>query len=124
MSSRFKVDEDLPRQVSELLSARGHDATTVVLQGWQGLSDESLWPRVQTERRWLVTADKGFGDLRKYPPGTHGGVILLRPQEESRRAFLELAEAVADKVNLDDLAGSVIVATPAAVRVRRAPIKR
>ena len=92
MSSRVKVDEDLPRQIAELLAVRGHDARTVVGQGWRGLPDEILWQRIQREGRWLVTGDKGFADLRSHPPGSHAGVILLRPQEESRRAYLELVE--------------------------------
>jgi len=91
VSVRFKVDEDLPRQIADLLTAHGHNATTVVGQGWQGMSDEILWPRVQNECRWLMTADKGFADLRLYPPGSHAGVILLRSQEESRQAYMELA---------------------------------
>ena len=28
-------------------SARGHDAATVVGQGWQGVPDDVLWPRVE-----------------------------------------------------------------------------
>jgi len=35
------------------------------MQGWQGL------------------ADKGFADLRVYPPGSHAGVLLFRLDEES-----------------------------------------
>ena len=78
MSARFKVDEALPRQIADLLTVHGHDAATVGGRGWQGMSDEILWPRVQNEWRWLMTADKGFADLRQYPPGSHAGVILLR----------------------------------------------
>ena len=33
------MDEDLPRQIADLLVARGHDTTTVVGQGWQGTLD-------------------------------------------------------------------------------------
>jgi predicted nuclease of predicted toxin-antitoxin system len=62
MSVRVKVDEDLPRQVADLFVAQGHDAVTVVMQGWQGFPDEELWPRVQQENRWLITADKGFAN--------------------------------------------------------------
>ncbi|MGH7907067.1 MAG: hypothetical protein ACREP6_10600 [Candidatus Binataceae bacterium] len=36
MSPRVKVDEDLPRQIADLMAARGHDAATVMGQGWQG----------------------------------------------------------------------------------------
>jgi predicted nuclease of predicted toxin-antitoxin system len=122
VSVKVKVDEDLPRQIADLLIAFGHDATTVVEQGWQGLSDEALWPRVQHEGRWLITADKGFADLRQHPPGSHAGVILLRAREESRRAYLELAASALDRIKLDDAAGAVVVVTDRGVRIRRVPI--
>ena len=37
---------------------------------------------IQKDERYLVTADKGFGDIRTYPPGTHHGILLLRPDED------------------------------------------
>src|SRR6266481_9102159 len=123
MTVRIKVDEDLPRQIADLLISHGHDAATVVGQGWQGVSDDVLWPRVQNERRWLITADKGFANLRRHPPGSHAGVILLRAQEESRRAYLELAAIALDRVKFDDLAGAVVVVTHRGVRIRRPPLK-
>jgi predicted nuclease of predicted toxin-antitoxin system len=101
--SLVKIDEDLPRQVADLVAERGYDATTVVGQGWQGMSDGELWPRVQDEGRWLITADKGFADLRAHPAGSHAGVILLRAPEESRRAYLELAAIALDWLNLETL---------------------
>lgn len=122
MSPRVKVDEDLPRQIADLLSARGHDAVTVPEQGWQGASDDVLWPRIQGERRWLITADKGFADLRRHPPGSHAGVILLRSQEESRRAHLELAAIALERLKLGVIAGAVVVVIYRGVRIRRAPI--
>jgi predicted nuclease of predicted toxin-antitoxin system len=118
-----KIDEDLPRQVADLAADRGYDAATVVGQGWQGASDDELWPRVQDEGRWLITADKGFADLRAHPAGSHAGVILLRAPEESRRAYLELAAIALDRLALDDLAGAVVVVTYRGVRIRRAPLK-
>ena len=120
MIARVKIDEDLPRQVVDLVASRGYDAKTVVGQGWQGMSDDELWPRVQHEGRWLITADKGFADLRAHPAGSHTGVILLRATEESRRAYLELAAIALDRIKLDDLAGAVVVVTYRGVRIRRA----
>ena len=123
MIARVKIDEDLPRQIAELVAYRGYDAATVVGQGWQGASDVELWRRVQDERRWLITADKGFADLRLHPAGRHAGVILLRASEESRRAYLELAAIALDRFKLDDVAGAIIVVTYRGVRIRRAPLK-
>jgi hypothetical protein len=68
-----------------------------------------------------MTADKGFADLRRHPPGSHAGVILLRVAEESRRAYLELAAIAFDRLNLDELAGAVVVVTHRGIRIRRAP---
>jgi Domain of unknown function (DUF5615) len=90
-------------------------------QGWQGTPDNTLWSLIQSERRWLITADKGFADLRRYPPGSHGGVVLLPLLEESRRAYMELAALTLDRVDLDRLGGAVVVATGRSVRIRRAP---
>ena len=122
MTVQVKVDEDLPRQIADLLIASGYEAATVVEQGWRGLSDEALWPRVQHEGRWLITADKGLADLSQHPPGTHAGVILLRAREESRRAYLELAATALDRIKLENVAGGIVVVTDRGVRIRRALI--
>jgi predicted nuclease of predicted toxin-antitoxin system len=121
--AHVKIDEDLPRQVADIVGARGYEVATVVGQGWQGLSDDELWPRVQDEGRWLITADKGFADLRLHPAGSHCGVILLRAPEESRRAYLELAAIALDRLELDNLTGAVVVVSYRSVRIRRAPLK-
>lgn len=82
--AKIKVDEDLPRHIVEVARERGHEATSVLGQGWQGTPDDALWPRIQAEGRWLITADKAFGDLRRFAPGAHAGVIVVRCAQQSR----------------------------------------
>jgi uncharacterized protein (DUF433 family)/predicted nuclease of predicted toxin-antitoxin system len=118
---RLKVDEDLPRQIADMLNALGRAAVTVLGQGWSGVSDDVLWRRIQAEGRWLITADKGFANLRKYSPGDHAGVILLRSAEESRRDYLDLAATALERVDLDEIPGAVVVITRRGIRIRRAP---
>lgn len=119
MSIRVQVDEDLPRQVADVFVQHGHDAVTVVMQGWQGLADDALWPRVQQEQRWLITADKGFADLHMYPPGSHAGVVLFRLDEESRRGYLELTQTALERLRFEELTGAVIVVTRRGIRIRK-----
>jgi predicted nuclease of predicted toxin-antitoxin system len=119
MSVGVKIDEDLPRQVADLFDGRGQDAVTVVMQRWQGLPDQDLWPRVQREKRWLVTADKGFADLRSHPPGSHAGILLFLLGEESRRGYLELARVALERLDLSNLTGSLIVVTRRGIRIRK-----
>jgi predicted nuclease of predicted toxin-antitoxin system len=74
---RIKVDEDLPHVVVSLLRQAGfEDTRSVVEQGMGGWKDSSVWKAVQEEGRFFITADKGFADIRLYPPGEHAGVLL------------------------------------------------
>jgi hypothetical protein len=114
-----KVDENLPSEIAELLGRNGYDAITVKDQGWQGMPDDNLWRRIQSEGRWLVTADKEFTDLRRYPPGSHAGLILPRSSEESRADYLRLAEKVLGRVKLDEIGGAVVVVTRRGIRIRQ-----
>jgi len=119
---RVKVDEDLPKAAVQVLRRQGHQAVSVPEQGMSGAKDHSLWQAVQAEQRFLVTADKGFGDIRSYPPGTHNGVLLLRPDQAGIRPVLELLEQALTAYDLEALAGTVAVVTPRGVRIRRAKV--
>ena len=116
---RIKVDEDLPRAAVQMLRDRGYEADSVVEQGLGGLKDPPLWQAVQAEQRFLVTADKGFADIRFYPPGTHAGVLLLRPAQDGIRPVLGLLARVLVSYDLESLAGTVAVVTPRGIRIRR-----
>lgn len=115
-----KVDEDLPTALLEMLRQRGYQATSVVEQGMGGWQDAALWQAVQAKAQFLVTADKGFADARYHAPGTHAGVLLLRPDQDGIRPVVELGERVLAHYDLQALAGAITVVTPRGVRIRRA----
>jgi predicted nuclease of predicted toxin-antitoxin system len=115
---QVKVDEDLPPIAAQWLKGKGYEATTVLEEGLGGWRDEQLWQLIQAERKFLVTADKGFADIRRYPPGTHAGVLLLRPTEDGIRPLLALLNQILTDVKLETLQGAIAVATPRGVRVR------
>ena len=74
---------------------------------------------MQDEGGWLITADKEFADLRRYLPGSHSGLILLRSSEESRSHYLRLAGTMLRRVKLDEIGGAVVIVTQRGVRVRQ-----
>ena len=119
MPIRFKVDEDLPRDVAVLLREAGHDAATVVEQGLTGTSDDALWASVLQENRCLVTADKGFANARSHPPGSHAGIVLCRLPRESRTAYLDLTRLLLTTFDMESVAGGIVVVSPDAIRLHR-----
>jgi predicted nuclease of predicted toxin-antitoxin system len=89
-----KLDENLPAEAAELLVQAGHDAKSVRDQNMGGWKDTPLWEAIQAENRFLVTADKGFADIRLHPPGTHAGVLVLRPDNDGIEPLVSLLLAV------------------------------
>lgn len=116
---RVKADEDLPQAVVVRLREAGYDAEGVYSQGMSGWSDAQLWQTVQDEARFRIAADKGFGDIRTYAPGTHEGVLLLRPQLDGIGPLVDLLNRVLNGYTLEDLVGTVTVASPRGIRIRR-----
>jgi predicted nuclease of predicted toxin-antitoxin system len=119
---KIKVDEDLPRIALHVLQEARHEAQSVIDQHMGGCSDTELWNSVQAEQRFLITADKGFGDIRSYSPGTHGGVLVLRPNEDGIRPLIDLLERVLANYELTSVVGTVTIACPSSIRIRRTGI--
>lgn len=68
-----------------------------------------------------MTPDMGFADVRKYAPGTHAGLLLLRLGNLSRTELVERVLQVIRLNPLEDLTGCFVVATTQQVRIRRPP---
>jgi len=67
---KFKLDENVWRRGLELLKAPGHDVMTVWDQGLRGVTDEELFQICAAEGRVLVTLDRDFGQITRFPPET------------------------------------------------------
>jgi predicted nuclease of predicted toxin-antitoxin system len=59
--SQFKIDENLPIDVAELLVAAGSNAMTVIDQELGGKADDVIAQYCREEGRALITMDLGFG---------------------------------------------------------------
>lgn len=117
---KLKLDENLSRRLKPILQALSHDVTTAADEGLLSQPDTA---EAKREGRMLMTLDLEFGDLRKYPPGDHPGIMLFRPRSFGPLAVNRfIAEFIRD-AELQSLAGCVVVVDPSRVRVRRPPLK-
>jgi predicted nuclease of predicted toxin-antitoxin system len=121
---RIKLDENLGRPHVALLKRHGYEADRVFDQGLSGIEDGGLWLRVRRENRFLITLDLGFSDVRRYAPGTHPGILLLRPRRKGRNAVSHVLRRVLTERRLEILVGCLAVADETRTRVRRPQIKR
>ena len=85
------VDEDLPRSTATVVQSLGIDANDVRDVGLKGASDAEIFEYAQNEERTIITRDVEFGNILRYPPHSHYGVILTRlPNTYVRDQILEV----------------------------------
>ncbi len=119
MSVRIKLDENLPSELAELLQQSGHDVHGVAEEGLTGRPDADVWTAAQAEFRFLITQDLDFSDMRRYEPGTHAGIMLVRLHDPSRRRLTVRVEEVIRAYDAGDWAGCLVVVADHKIRVRR-----
>jgi predicted nuclease of predicted toxin-antitoxin system len=118
-SSEGQAGREHASLCQQALVAAGHDVDTVLDEGLAGASDPQVVAAATVTGRLLITLDRGLGDIRKYPPGGHAGILVLRPPDQSATTVAAaLAELIAGQ-DLHALDGTITVAQRGLLRIRR-----
>lgn len=121
---KIKLDENLGQPHAALLKRHGYKVDRLSDEGLSGIEDAELWHRVRQEKRFLITLDLGFSDIRRHAPGTHPGILLLRARSKGRRSVLRILTRVLAEQGLESLEGCLAVADETRTRVRRPKLAR
>lgn len=117
---RLKLDENLPARLVPALAALGHAVDTVRDEGLAGGTDGTVWQAAQADRRFFVTQDLDFTDVRRYPPGTHAGLLVIRLRDAHIHALATRVATLFAEEPVETWAGSLVIATERKVRVYHA----
>jgi predicted nuclease of predicted toxin-antitoxin system len=116
----FKIDENLPIEVRELLRGGGFDALTVSDQNLGGHPDADVAAVCRSEGRALLTFDVDFADTMRYPPANYAGIIVLRLTRQDKPHVVDVVTALVP--HLGDkraLRGRLWIVEEARIRVRQ-----
>jgi predicted nuclease of predicted toxin-antitoxin system len=115
----IKLDENLPERLVAALGRFGHDVDTVRSERLAGRDDLNIWNAAQSADRFFITQDLDFSDQRRYTPGTHAGLLLVRLARPGRDALLERVSTLFSTESVGDWSACLVVATDHKVRVKR-----
>jgi predicted nuclease of predicted toxin-antitoxin system len=115
---KFKIDENLPIEVAEILNQKGYDAKTVIDQNLCGEDDPEIASVFQTEERVLITLDTDFGDIRTYPPGKYPGIIVLRLKRQDKPYILNVFTRIIDLLESEPLKSHLWIVDENQIRIR------
>lgn len=116
---KIKLDENLPERLVAVLSALGHDVDTVRFEQLTGRDDGDVWGAAQAAGRFFVTQDLDFSDQRRYTPGSHAGLLLVRLARPGRDALFERVSMLFTTEQVIEWHACLVVATDRKVRVKR-----
>ncbi|MDP6524555.1 MAG: DUF5615 family PIN-like protein [Kiritimatiellia bacterium] len=116
---RIKLDENIPASLQGVIASRGHDVDTVLSEGIAGQDDNVVWEHTTEAGRFLITQDLDFSDIRRFTPGTHHGILLVRLRDPGFHALKARIAGLFQMENVDAWLGCLVVATDTKLRVRR-----
>src|SRR4030042_6483801 len=119
---KLKREKNISRYLKPPLQQQGHDVFTAADEDLLGKSDVEVGAAAKSERMILFTLDLEFADLRKFPPGTHPGIILFRPQSMGPLATNRFIVNFVKETDMTPLSGCTAIVDPTRVRIRRSPL--
>ena len=115
---RLKLDENLSRHAAELVRAAGHDVATVTGQGLRSAADETLFEVCKREGRALITLDRDFGQVLRYPPAGSAGIVVLEVGHRvTHAALLERVRELLSVLKTQSPADALWIVEPGRLRI-------
>lgn len=115
---KIKLDENLPLALATALRAIGYDLHTVPDEELSGHNDNDVFAAAQSEGRVLITSDFDFSDIRRFAPGSHAGIVLIRLHQPDTASIVDRVMREASLGTLDGWERCLVVLSDSRTRVR------
>ena len=115
---KFKIDENLPQELEQILCEHGHDAVSVFDQRLSGAKDPTVFEVCQDERRVLVTLDLDFANIQAYPPAATAGMVVLRLARQDKPKVLQVIKKLIPTLTENALPQKLWIIEENRIRIR------
>ena len=115
---KFKIDENLPVELADLLQNEGYDASTIYSESLKGAKDPTVIAVCQQEQQVLVTLDLDFADIHRYPPQNYLGIIVLRVYRQDKPYLMSFFQTLIPAIERHPLKGHLWIVEEGKLRIR------
>ncbi len=115
---RFLADENIFPQAISYLQNLGHDVKSISEAGLSQTTDDRIVDLAIKEERTIITFDKHFGDILRYPPQNLPGIILIRVRPPLLDDIFYALENLFKNYHADSFKGKLIVLSQSGYRIR------
>lgn len=112
------ANENLYDPIVHFLIREGHDVLDTKRTALAGAPDEEVFQRAIRDQRVIVTMDKDFTRMLRFPPDRCGGIIVVKlyrlKVDDATALFARQFRALGEQA----IRGKLIILTRDAVRIR------
>ena len=119
--TKFLADECTFDSTVEFLRNEGWDVMTIKEIGLRGAKDFQVLNKAQEMGSVLITRDSDFGDIRRFPPSAHCGIIVLKMTYHASDEVHAVLKKMLSQLTEDEFAGALFVVDRNKWRKRRRP---
>lgn len=118
--AKIVIDEDMHKSVAKPLEKLGYEVIDLRDHGFRGSTDREVYEFAQKSKAALISGDKDFSNIVRFPLEDHYGIIIARfPSQLSTETInKEIFEALKE-VPSNDITGNLVIVTPGKIRIRR-----
>lgn len=115
----FLTDANVFQAFVKALRSLGHNVLDIKEQGFERFSDAEIFTLAQGEKRILISMDKDFSNIIRYPPGTHHGIIVVKLYRITILEATNIFTGAIRQLNIDDINGNIVIIDRNKTRIRR-----
>ena len=113
------ANENLFEPIIDYLRSLGNDVLSIRDCGLSGISDDEVYEKACKENMAIITMDKDFTRIFRFPPEKCGGIVVAklykRPVDETLTIFKKYYQSI----KKEDIKKNLVIITPEGVRIRR-----
>jgi len=115
---KILANENLYEPIIDYLRSCGHEVTSCRDPQLSGSPDDAVYRKAVAEGLTIITMDKDFLRMRRFPPDACGGIVVVKiyrwSVDETTRMFRKSFEALDE----DAMKGKLAIINPDGVRLR------
>lgn len=113
------VNENLFEPIIDYLRSLGNDVLSIRDSGLSGISDDEVYEKACKEKMVIVSMDKDFTKIFRFPPENCGGIVVVKIYKRSVDETLRIFKKYYQNIKKDDIKGNLVIITPEGVRIKR-----
>jgi len=115
---RFLADENVYVPIIQYLRSMGHEVVDIRETSYSGASDEKIFKIAIEEKRTILTMDKDFVRMLRFPPDRCLGIIVVKIYKMSVDETTEVFKRYFESLDCDEIPGKLLIITKDGVRSR------